>query len=350
MRPLEALDLFATFYASPTEPRSLLRLVGLEDAARTRYRALSGVHYRSDPVFGDAPQVTRRRAMSFLDALFWPELFWDGRASSSFRDPLDPTRIVLGDGGALESQAVGPILNSAEMACSERSWAQVVAKLARVTPLALASQLPADLRAFLAGGPQYAALFEAGFGDPEITPARIALAIAQYERTLRSDRTPWDLWQAGAEQALSASARRGLELFMRRGNCGCCHAAPLFGSALYVNDGFSSSSWDLGRAEVTHAAGDTGAFRVPSLRNVGLREAAGLLHDGVGAGLNLDTLVERYTHAPLAGGHAGFCSRIPIALSLEERADLTVFLRQALTDPRAASEAPPFDRPQLAHE
>jgi ABC-2 type transport system ATP-binding protein len=42
MRPLEALHLFASFFAEPANPRDLLRLVGLEDAARTRYRALSG--------------------------------------------------------------------------------------------------------------------------------------------------------------------------------------------------------------------------------------------------------------------------------------------------------------------
>jgi ABC-2 type transport system ATP-binding protein len=42
VRPLEALELFASFYANPAAPRDLLKLVGLEDAARTRYRALSG--------------------------------------------------------------------------------------------------------------------------------------------------------------------------------------------------------------------------------------------------------------------------------------------------------------------
>src|SRR5688572_30534071 len=42
MRPLEALELFASFYASPTEPRALLSLVGLDDVVGTRYRALSG--------------------------------------------------------------------------------------------------------------------------------------------------------------------------------------------------------------------------------------------------------------------------------------------------------------------
>src|SRR3954447_5094743 len=42
VRPLEALELFASFFANPADPRALLKLVGLEDAARTRYRALSG--------------------------------------------------------------------------------------------------------------------------------------------------------------------------------------------------------------------------------------------------------------------------------------------------------------------
>jgi ABC-2 type transport system ATP-binding protein len=42
MRPLEALQLFASFFAAPADPRELLQLVGLEEAAQTRYRALSG--------------------------------------------------------------------------------------------------------------------------------------------------------------------------------------------------------------------------------------------------------------------------------------------------------------------
>jgi ABC-2 type transport system ATP-binding protein len=40
--PAEALDLFASFYERPADPAALLHLVGLEEAARTRYRRLSG--------------------------------------------------------------------------------------------------------------------------------------------------------------------------------------------------------------------------------------------------------------------------------------------------------------------
>jgi ABC-2 type transport system ATP-binding protein len=40
--PREALHLFASFYEKPADPDALLRLVGLDDAAKTRYRRLSG--------------------------------------------------------------------------------------------------------------------------------------------------------------------------------------------------------------------------------------------------------------------------------------------------------------------
>ena len=39
--PREALALFASYYAAPADPARLLRLVGLDDAADTRYRRLS---------------------------------------------------------------------------------------------------------------------------------------------------------------------------------------------------------------------------------------------------------------------------------------------------------------------
>ena len=40
--PREALHLFASYYAAPADPDALLALVGLDDAARARYRRLSG--------------------------------------------------------------------------------------------------------------------------------------------------------------------------------------------------------------------------------------------------------------------------------------------------------------------
>ena len=42
LRPPEVLNLYASFFAQPEDPARLLALVGLEDAARTRCRQLSG--------------------------------------------------------------------------------------------------------------------------------------------------------------------------------------------------------------------------------------------------------------------------------------------------------------------
>jgi ABC-2 type transport system ATP-binding protein len=42
LRPPEALNLYASFFIDPEDPARLLSLVGLEDAARTRCRQLSG--------------------------------------------------------------------------------------------------------------------------------------------------------------------------------------------------------------------------------------------------------------------------------------------------------------------
>ena len=41
-RPLEVIRLFASFFDDPEDPNALLRLVGLEDSVKTRYRQLSG--------------------------------------------------------------------------------------------------------------------------------------------------------------------------------------------------------------------------------------------------------------------------------------------------------------------
>jgi cytochrome c peroxidase len=202
----------------------------------------------------------------------------------------------------------------------------------------------------LADDADYPTLFEASFGTREITPVRIALAIATYERGLTSNQTPWDAWQAGDDAALSRQELRGFAIFVNQGGCSCCHAPPLFGSQLLVNDGFSLSTWDQGRAEVTAQPRDVAAFRAPGLRNVGLREAGGLLHDGLAPGDSLEALVNAYTEAPMVGGNAVLCVRRGFQADADERAALVAFLRHGLTDPRMQHEEPPFDRPTLASE
>src|SRR5205807_5919156 len=75
---------------------------------------------------------------------------------------------------------------------SNRTWIDVASRVANSSPLALSPSVPAGLRDWL-GGRSYPELFQEAFGSSEVTPVRIAEAIATFERTLYSDRTAFDL-------------------------------------------------------------------------------------------------------------------------------------------------------------
>jgi cytochrome c peroxidase len=299
-----------------------------------------------DPVFGNEPRVTPRVAPSIFGALWAAEVFWDGRASGQFIDP-DTGAVVIATGGALETQALMSLANDAEMAKTERSWDELTAKLARVPPLALADHWPADIQAAIARRPTYPELFAWAYGDSKITAARIALAIATYERTLVPDQTPWDRLQAGDESAMGQVEQFGLQA-MQSLKCTNCHEPPLFTTNDFANIGLRRSEYDQGRANVTGDPEDAGEMKIPSLRNVGLRKR--LMHTGefssLGAAINF---YRNPTALPdvdeIAGG-----GTYSFTLNQLTEADIRVFLAQALTDPRVAAETFPFDRPRLASE
>ncbi|MDD9947747.1 MAG: cytochrome-c peroxidase [Myxococcales bacterium] len=302
-----------------------------------------------DEVFNDGPRVGRRRSMTVLDAMFWNSMFWDGRVDDVLRDPIT-NEVIIPKGAALEAQALAPVVNTAEMACEGRQWDMAARKIAAARPLALASELPADLLEAQQSVATYSELFEKVFGDAEVTPVRVAMAIATYERTLVANQTPWDLWHAGDDDAMSEQEKRGFDLFVVKGACSCCHSLPLFGLPALVDDGFHEISWDGGGAEMgMDRPGNytDPTFRTVTVRNAGLREAAGLLHDGLAPGHTLDDLMAAYNEEPVRDVH--MCRRA-LELTDQELEDLVAFSRNALTDPRAKSEQAPFDRPRLASE
>jgi hypothetical protein len=125
---------------------------------------------------------------------------------------------------------------------------------------------------------------------------------------------------------------------------------PLFGLPQLIDDAFHEHSWDGGGAEMgLDKPGDytNPTFRTVTVRNSGLREKSGLLHDGLDPGNSLENLIAAYNKPPVRNVH--FC-RHELKLTPEEQADLIAFVRNALTDPRAAAEMAPFDRPKLASE
>ena len=310
-------------------------------------------------IFGSNPQVTSRATPSFLTSMFADSNFWDGRADDRFVDPLDESSTVIEEGGALESQAIGPILNTVEMAQEGRDWEDVIEKLSQVTPLALATNIPLDMTDALAGGQTYPGLFQAAFGDGEITPVRIAFAIATYERTLVPNETPWDLYIEGNDGAMTASQIAGWESFIDT-PCANCHEPPLFSDDNFRNIGLRPSFEDLGRFEVSGQNNDRGEFRAPSLRNSGLRKA--LMH--VGWVTDVEDALAFYNSGTSDTGHVQFTADqdgIPgTNVDIDElnvfaddpvrRAQLVDFIANALTDPRVEAETYPFDRPTLASE
>ena len=138
--------------------------------------------YEWSPMFGLRPQVTGRKAPSAVNAAYSVSsdggLLWDGKANHQFTDPLTGA-VVIVRGAALESQALLPILNTTEMYHEGATWADVMTRLSESQPLALSPSLPPALAAWI-GSRGYPDLFAEAFGTPEITPVRIAFAIASY--------------------------------------------------------------------------------------------------------------------------------------------------------------------------
>ncbi len=294
-----------------------------------------------DMLFGFERQVTGRSAQAVGMSMFSDDLFWDGRASSAFHDPVTG-EVLIASGGGLESHVLSPPTNDVEMAHEDRDWASIARRLAGLRPLAVATDLPPDVAAVIGPETRYPELFAAAFGDPEVTPVRIAFAIASYERTLVPDQTPFDTGTMTREQ------EQGWVFFNDpRTRCAECHTPPQFTNHEFRTIGLRPPSEDPGRMTVTGDPADAGAFKVPTLRNVGLKQS--FMRDG-----RLGSFAEvlRFYHAPSG---LQFSENIDPELPRIRvpggwRPFIIAFLEEALTDPRAAAEEFPFDRPTLHHE
>lgn len=209
-----------------------------------------------------------------------------------------------------------------------------------------------EVLARLGEEPIYVELFGEAFGGRIDVPG-IVSALAAFQRTLISYDSPYDRWIAGEDDALSASAQRGFDLFFsERAECYHCHGGFDFSNAtrtadmtvgvpafhntgLYDVDGEGSYPVpNVGLVEFTGLDADRGRFRVPTLRNVAV--SAPYMHDG-----SLATLEDVLQHY-IRGGtlresgdgaenpHKDGLIR-PLSLDEGDVADLIAFL-EALTD------------------
>ncbi len=183
----------------------------------------------------------------------------------------------------------------------------------------------------------YAGAFRDAFGE-SVNAQDIGLAIAAFEAdALVPGTAPIDRFARGDETALSRDARAGLDLFAGKGRCARCHVPPVFGGSrppdftapvfavLGVPSGPSAHAVDSD-------PGRDGAFKVPTVRNVG--KTAPYFHHGRYA--TLEEVLEFYDR----GGGRGLGLDVPnqdpeirpLRLSADEKRALLVFMREALTD------------------
>lgn len=134
----------------------------------------------------------------------------------------------------------------------------------------------------------YVRMFRAAFPQDagRIDTTTVARALAAFQRSIISDRAPYDRWRRGDKTALSTSQSQGEALFRRA--CVTCHAGPdLTDGRFHAID---TASTDRGLAAVTGKPQDEGRFRTPALRNVML--TAPYLHDGSAA--TVDQAIDRH--------------------------------------------------------
>jgi cytochrome c peroxidase len=93
---------------------------------------------------------------------------------------------------------------------------------------------------------------------------------------LVSGPAPLDRYLAGDKDALSAAAKRGMELFVGDAGCAACHRGPLLTDEKFYRLGVSFK--DEGRAAVSGDPRDKAKFRTPALRNVA--QTGPYMHDG----------------------------------------------------------------------
>ena len=194
--------------------------------------------------FSDTAQLSRgflggltgRHSMGLSNARYYQRgrFFWDERATT------------------LEDQVLQPIQNAVEMGMTL-----------------------SDLRLKLAVTSYYPGLFTAAFGTSDVTDARIAMALAQFVRSMSSYQSKYDRAFPAAgppnfPAVLSADEEAGRLLFSGPAGCARCHMTDAQVMDAPHNIGLDSITVDVGAGQ--------GRFKAPSLRNVALRGR--YMHDG----------------------------------------------------------------------
>jgi cytochrome c peroxidase len=262
---------------------------------------------------GTTGQLHPRSSMSLVNVAYAPLLTW-----------ANPTL------DSLEEQALTPMLGEEPIELGLKGHEETFRNTLRRDPI-------------------YQRLFPQTFAEAGdvYTFKNVTKAIAAFERTIISLRSPYDRYRWGGDSsAISESAKRGEMLFSssERGGCFQCHGGWNFSTVRFegshdrgsedaprggfFNTGVSSYlPPNRGLYEHTQRPEDIGGFRAPSLRNIAL--TAPYMHDG-----SLATLEEVIDHYA-AGGKMEHPNKShilrPFHVTDGEKRDLIEFLK-SLTD------------------
>lgn len=314
------------------------------------------------------PYVPANNPMTAAKVELGRYLFYDSRMSVNGKESCaschkpdlaftDGRAVGLGATGELHSRSAMSLVNVAyagvltwsnpEMTSLEE---QALVPMFGEHPVELGLRQDGRFLATLRTDAKYQELFPRAFPDESepITVANVAKALASFERSIISARSPFDRYHYYRDDsAISESAKRGETLFFdQRLACFRCHGGFTFTDATvsernpkrqieFHNTGLYNLAGllsypppNVGIYEFTKNPADVGKFKTPTLRNIAV--TAPYMHDG-----SIPTLDGVLDHYAVGGRARGNPSRDPLirgfVLSEEGRKDLIEFLK-CLTD------------------
>lgn len=182
-----------------------------------------------------------RNTMSLYNIAERTSFFWDGRAKT------------------LEEQASGPLGAHHEMAMDVKT-------------------LPAKIQG-IAG---YRTLFKNAYGTEKVTYDNIVKAIADFQKTIKSQPSRFDRFLEGKHSSMSDEEIYGMHIFRTKARCMNCHNGQYLTDESFHNIGltyYKRKYEDLGLYNITRKPEDVGKFKTPQLRDLMLTQP--WMHNGL---------------------------------------------------------------------
>ncbi|MCP4837277.1 MAG: hypothetical protein GY895_21235 [Phycisphaera sp.] len=315
------------------------------------------LHFTDGLPLSEGVATAGRHAPTLVDAAHQRWFNWDGRSDSMWAHAIRPIEHPDEMGGDRTALARRVIDDPTVLAPYEAVFEEVPIESASLPSRARPEGTPDERAA-------WDSMDESTRDEIDRVAANVGKALAAYQRTLRGGESRFDRWVANVQSGgdggdlLSPAERRGLNLFFGRAECWECHAGPLFsdgefhnigipvpdglprdpgrydGAAMVVSDSFNaagphSDARDGSQSVVSRGVkrdpSQWGAFRTPSLRNVG--RTPPYMHDG--SMPDLETVVGFYStlEGAIQLDHHQESVLSPLGLADSEREDLVAFLR-----------------------